>query len=76
MVSGKKQVDIKATLLGVASGTLSANYLTPLVVGMLNLEGKAQYGIAFLLGYFGLRGVEELAHKYIKKHGHNDENGQ
>lgn len=71
MVSKNSATDIKTTLIGVASGTLSANYLTGLVVNMLGLEGKAEYGVAFLLGYFGLKGVEQLAQKYIKKHGND-----
>lgn len=69
MVSKNSANDVKTTLIGVASGTLSANYLTGLVVDVVGMEGKAEYGIAFLLGYFGLKGVEQLAHKYIKKHG-------
>lgn len=73
MVSKNSATDIKTTLIGVASGTLSANYLTGLVVNMLGLEGKAEYGVAFLLGYFGLKGVEQLAHKYIKKHGNDNQ---
>lgn len=68
MVSKNSSGDVRTTLIGVASGTLSANYLTGLVVDMIGMEGKAQYGIAFLLGYFGLKGVEQLAGKYLKKH--------
>ena len=68
MVSKNSANDIKTTIIGVASGTLSANYLTGLVIDTVGLEGKAQYGVAFLLGYFGLKGVEQLAAKFIKKH--------
>ncbi len=42
----------------VMSGGLSANYLTPLVGEWLNLDNKVLYGVAFLLGYSGMKGVE------------------
>lgn len=73
MVSRNSAQDIRTTLVAIASGTLSANYLTGLVVDVIGLEGKAEYGIAFLLGYFGLKGVEQLADKYIKKHGNDNQ---
>ncbi len=76
MVSKNSAGDIRTTLIGVASGTLSANYLTGLVVDVVGMNGKAEYGIAFLLGYFGLKGVEQLAHKYIKKHGADNQGGE
>lgn len=42
----------------VVSGGFTANYLTPIVAEWLNLSDKALYGIAFLLGYGGLKSVE------------------
>lgn len=42
----------------VVSGGFTANYLTPLVAEWLNLSDKALYGIAFVLGYGGLKTVE------------------
>lgn len=68
MVSKKSAYNIKASLLGVASGTLAANYLTQVAIELFELEGRSQYGVAFLLGYFGLKGVETLFEK-ITKHG-------
>ena len=67
MVSGDSAKNIKSSLLGIASGTLLANYVTPLVVESLGLGDKSQFGIAFLLGYFGLKGVEKFAGKYFDK---------
>lgn len=49
----------------VLSGGLTANYLTPLAAEWLNLSDKALYGIAFLLGYGGLKSVETF---YIYMH--------
>lgn len=68
MVSKKSTFNAKASIIGIVSGTLSANYLTQLVVDLFELTGKSQYGIAFLLGYFGLKGVEKLFEVYQKKH--------
>ncbi|OIQ22223.1 MAG: hypothetical protein BM557_01235 [Flavobacterium sp. MedPE-SWcel] len=42
----------------VLSGGLTANYLTPLVAEWLNLSDKTLYGLAFILGYGGLKFVE------------------
>lgn len=64
MAARKTPMDIKKSILGVISGTLSANYLTQVVIHICNLEGRSQYGVAFLLGYFGLKGVE----RYIEVH--------
>ena len=44
----------------VLSGGFTANYLTPLVAGWLNLSDNTLYGLAFLLGYGGLKSVETL----------------
>lgn len=42
----------------VLSGGLSANYLTPLAGDWFNLDHKVLYGVAFLLGYSGMKSVE------------------
>lgn len=71
MISKRSAYNIKASLIGVASGTLAANYLTQVAIDVFSLEGKSQYGVAFLLGYFGLKGVETLIDK-ITKHKDGD----
>lgn len=67
MISKKNNLNIKASFFGIISGTLAANYLTQVAVDMFQLTGRSQYGIAFLLGYFGLKGVETLFEKYQNK---------
>ena len=67
MVSKQSAKNWKTALLGIATGTLSANYLTQIAVDLLGLQGKSEYGVAFLLGYFGLKGVENIASIYLKK---------
>ena len=59
----------------VLSGGFTANYLTPLVAEWLNLSDKALYGIAFLLGYGGLKSVETfwlLMHKKLNNPNNNN----
>jgi len=46
--------------LTVLSGGFTANYLTPLVAIYLHLDNKALYGVAFLLGYSGMKSVEVI----------------
>ncbi|MFP9114936.1 hypothetical protein ACLI1A_13450 [Flavobacterium sp. RHBU_3] len=44
--------------LSVVSGGFAANYLTPIVAEWMDLTDKVLYGIAFLLGYGGLKSIE------------------
>ncbi|RZL19749.1 MAG: hypothetical protein EOO89_02430 [Pedobacter sp.] len=53
-------------LITVLSGGFTANYLTPVVAAWLDLSDKAIYGVAFLLGYGGLKSVEAM---YLHMHG-------
>lgn len=60
--------NMKQDILSVASGTLSAYYITPLIFEVLKIDASqnAQCGVAFLLGVLGMRGVEQLSKKLIK----------
>jgi hypothetical protein len=63
---GKKDFSWKKALVSIPSGVFSANYLTPLVVDALGMNGgSAEYGIAFIMGYLGLKGTEIFATKFI-----------
>lgn len=42
----------------IVSGAATANYLTPLVLEYINLGQNTQYGLAFLVGFSGLKFVE------------------
>jgi len=44
----------------VLSGGFTANYLTPVVAEWLHLSEKTLYGLAFILGYGGLKFVETI----------------
>jgi hypothetical protein len=66
MTSSKQQQSLPATIASLLGGAASANYITPLVLKMANLDGHDfGYAIAFLLGFLGLRAVENLANKMI-----------
>jgi len=66
MTSSKQQQSLPATIASLIGGAASANYITPLVLKMANLDGHDfGYAIAFLLGFLGLRAVENLANKMI-----------
>jgi len=50
--------------LSVLAGGFTANYLTPLTGIWLNLSDNSLYGVAFLLGYSGLKAVELLMKRF------------
>ena len=46
----------------------AANYLTPIMVELLNLnEAKLQNGLAFIVGFLGLKLVEILSNKFLNQ---------
>jgi hypothetical protein len=56
------------TATSLAVGTLSANYLTPLLVDAFKIQNSnTQYAAAFILGFLGLHGVEFVIDKFRKK---------
>jgi hypothetical protein len=61
---------IKEQILSVIGGTMAANYLTPIVVDFIANEDNTeslQYGIAFIIGFGGLKVVEVIYEKYIDR---------
>lgn len=66
LVGKQKGADLRTQAFAVIAGTLSANYVTPLIVDVANLQMQsAQFAIAFLVGFSGLKLVEHLDAKYI-----------
>jgi hypothetical protein len=54
------------TISSLIGGAASANYITPIVVSLAELDNTHfQYGISFLLGYLGLKGIEHFSNKII-----------
>jgi hypothetical protein len=65
----KKKMNIKEQALSLIAGTLSANYLTPLVISFMDLKDNTQFGVAFVVGFGGLKAVEYVYDKYFTKQG-------
>jgi hypothetical protein len=55
----------KAVVLG--SGGMSANYITPLLASFLNVSEDTYLGLAFFVGFGGLKFVEYIFEKIHKK---------
>lgn len=51
----------------VLSGAATANYLTPLVLKYINLGDETQYGLAFLVGFSGLKFTQWMIVKITDK---------
>lgn len=68
LVGKQKNQNLREQVLSVIGGTMSANYLTPVVVDLLGVDGESlQYGFAFVIGFGGLKIIEVLYEKYIGK---------
>ena len=65
----KKKMNVKEQALSMIAGTLSANYLTPLVISFMDLKDNTQFGVAFVVGFGGLKAVEYVYDKYFTKQG-------
>lgn len=71
MFVGKhSQKSFKEQLFAVIGGTMSANYLTPVVIDLFQMEkASTQYGVAFVIGFGGLKAVEYFYEKWFTKNG-------
>ena len=67
LITIKKKRSIKEQLLSVVTGTMSANYLSPVIIDYMSLEGSSQYGTAFIVGFGGLKVVEAFYDKFFNK---------
>ena len=68
MASKNTQTSIKSTVLSIFGGMAAANYLTPIMTDLLNLkEAKLQNGLAFIVGFLGLKLVEILSNKFLNQ---------
>jgi hypothetical protein len=63
----KKKMNVKEQALSMVAGTLSANYLTPLVISFMDLKDNTQFGVAFVVGFGGLKAVEYVYDKHFSK---------
>jgi len=68
LLSKNAAEDLRTTVLSLIGGAASANYMTPIILDMFKINTpNANYGIAFLLGFLGLKGVELVTEKLFGK---------
>jgi hypothetical protein len=68
MATKNEKTDIKSVFLSLIGGMSAANFLTPVLVDMLNITNtKHQNGIAFIAGFLGLKLVEIISEKFLEK---------
>lgn len=63
----EKKKTLGEKIISIISGGAVANYLTPVIVGFLNISDNAKFGIAFVVGYLGLKSVEMVIEKVQEK---------
>jgi hypothetical protein len=64
LMSKNAAEDLRTTILSIIGGAASANYMTPIILDLFKIEKpNANYGIAFLLGFLGLKGIELVSKK-------------
>jgi hypothetical protein len=66
-VSKDKKMTFIEKFISVVVGIAVSNYLTPIVFDWTNAGENSKYGIAFLLGYTGLKSVEYIIDKTKSK---------
>lgn len=73
LTSKDTAINLTRTVGSVIGGAASANYITPIVVNLAKLDSAHyHYGIAFLLGFLGLRGIEYFSRKLIPDVAHDE----
>ena len=62
-----RQKNWKMQLVAVLSGTLSATYIAPVLIGILNIQApNIEYGLAFIVGFSGVKITEVLEVRIMK----------
>ena len=68
LVGKQREQNLREQVFSVIGGTMSANYLTPVVIDTFNLQTDSlQYGVAFVIGFGGLKVVEFVYEKWFFK---------
>lgn len=67
MLGKNSSANLRTTLFAIITGVSSANYITPIVSNMINISEQYQMGVAFILGFLGLKGVEKISEKLLKE---------
>jgi len=73
LTSKGSAMNLTRTISSLVGGAASANYITPIVVNVANLDNTHyHYSVAFVLGYLGLTGVDYFSKKLIPDHLHDE----
>jgi hypothetical protein len=69
LVSKNASQRMGATVASLLAGTACANYLTPVVLNFLpeSIRAQGKYAAAFMMGFMGLKGLELMIDKFVKK---------
>lgn len=68
LVGQQKEQNVREQIVSIIGGTMSANYLTPIVIDTLNLGSESlHFGVAFVIGFGGLKVVEYFYNKWFNK---------
>lgn len=66
LTSKNSAQNLTKTISSLIGGAASANYVTPIVISITKIDGNQyHYGIAFLLGFLGLKGIEFFSNKLL-----------
>lgn len=74
LMVGKEAIkNIRQTGIALVTEVASANYLTPIACDIARIDQDSyQNGIAFILGFLGLKGVETITKRFVKNHEHEN----
>lgn len=68
LVGQQKEQNIREQIISILGGTMSANYLTPIAIETIGMENESlHYGVAFVIGFGGLKLVEVIYQKWFGK---------
>lgn len=68
MVSKNSANNLKSAIVSIVGGMAAANYLTPTLILFANIkEAKLQNGLAFVVGFLGLKLVEIVSEKVLDR---------
>ena len=67
LMVGKQDIkNWKTTLFSILGGTACANYITPIILDLSEIDVKYQVSVGFVLGFLGLKSVEIISKKLLK----------
>lgn len=67
MAGNQKDMKPWERIFSVFGGAFTANYFTPLVQDYFEISDRMIYGVAFALGYSGLKSLEIIIKKFHSK---------